>query len=96
MEISITIINALTDQVEFNSKDSLAEVSIDAAHKLYSEAYPNSHVNFFWGEEGSKSFICGIPHNMKRDEILYNAGLMTWEDYCKKWYKGALSGCNED
>lgn len=94
MEISIRITNALTGQVEINVTESIAEASIDAVHKLFTEAYPNSHVNFVC--EGSKTFIWGAPHNMMQDEIAYNEGRMTWEDYCKKWYKGALSGCNED
>ena len=86
MQINITITNAFTSQVEFNSTDSIAEASIDAAHSLFTEAYPDSFVNFVWGEEGSKSFICGMPHNMKRDEIAHSAGLMTWEEYFSKWY----------
>lgn len=86
MQINITITNAFTSQVEFNSTDSIAEASIDAAHNLFTEAYPDSFVNFVWGEEGSKSFICGMPHNMKRDEIAHSAGLMTWEEYSNKWY----------
>lgn len=88
MEISIRITNAFTKQVEFNSTDSIAEASIDAAHRLYTEAYPDSHVNFVWGEQGNKSFICGMPYNMEQDELAYKEGRMTWDEYTKKWYSG--------
>ena len=97
MQINITITNAFTKQLEMaTSTYTVAEGSIDTTHDLFSQAYPDSFVNFFWGEEGNKSFICGMPHNMKLDEIAHNEDRMTWEDYCNKWYKGALSGCNED
>lgn len=86
MEINIRITNAFTQAVEFNSTDSIAESSIDAAHKLYTEAYPNSFVNFAWGEEGNKAFICGAPHNMMQDEIAHSEGRMTWDEYFQKWY----------
>ena len=91
MEISIRITNALTGQVEMNFKDSIAEASIDYAHKLFSEAYPDSHVNFV--SEGGKTFIFGAPHNMMQDEKAVSNGDMTWKQYCDKWYNGALSGC---
>lgn len=86
MEISIRITNAFTKEVEMDFKDSLAESSIDKAHELFTEAYPNSFVNFVWGEDEAKSFICGQPHNMKQDEIAQHAGLMSWDDYSGKWY----------
>ena len=87
MQINITITNAFTNQLEMaTSTYTVAEGSIDTTHDLFSQAYPDSFVNFVWGEEGSKSFICGMPRNMKRDEIAHSAGLMTWEEYFSKWY----------
>jgi hypothetical protein len=41
-------------------------------------------------------FICGMPYNMKQDQKILDAGIMSWAEYCNKWYKGDLAGCNED
>lgn len=98
MDIKIRITNALTGQVEkdFTAKtvDSVTAEAIEYMHDGYKKGYPDSHVNFIWDD--GKSFIFGVPYNMSQDEIAYEQGRMTWKQYCEKWYKGALSGCNED
>lgn len=89
MEISITIKNVFTRLVEMDTVRTIADASmeaVDALHRQYEMAYPNSHVNFVWGEEGNKSFICGAPYNMMQDEIAHSEGRMTWDEYFSKWY----------
>lgn len=86
MQVSIRIKNVFTGLVEMDTTSTIAEASIDAAHRQYEVAYPDSHVNFTWGEEGNKAFICGAPYNMMQDEIAHSEGRMTWDQYFEKWY----------
>jgi hypothetical protein len=83
-DIRITIKNALTGTVE---KDFTATVvagaDLDYMHKGYSEAYPDSLVNFNMGERG---FIAGQPHNMAADERRLEKGTISWQGYIEKWY----------
>ena len=87
-DIRITIKNALTGTVE---KDFTATVvdgaDLDYMHKGYSEAYPDSFVNFKMDDGG---FIAGQPLNMAKDEILQAAGLMEWDAYVAKWYPAPI------
>lgn len=95
MNIKIKVINALTGKVEI---DSTIEVNGDYAiaqanHTAFSEMYPDCQVNFVIDND---NFIFAPPVNMMLDEQAYENGEITWNDYCNKWYKGSLSGCNED
>lgn len=95
MQIKIKITNALTGKVEVDNTievDSTFEV-MQANHACMADAFPDCFVNFFADDS---SFICSQPRNMIKDEIAYDEGRMTWEEYCNKWYKGVYSGCNED
>jgi hypothetical protein len=96
MNIKITVINHFTRETII---DSTVDVPndwsvVEANHKAFSEMNPDCYVNFVCEEKNS--FICSQPYNELQDEKAYDEGRMTWEEYCNKWYKGALSGCNED
>lgn len=86
MEISIKIKNAFTGQIEVDTTRLIDVSRIDMDHRLYSMAWPNSFVNFVWGDPGEKSFIAGQPYNMKLDETAHSEGRMSFEEYAGKWY----------
>ena len=83
MNIRITIKNALTNVVEQDFTDTVAEADVDSMHKFFREAYPNSFVNFKMDDGG---FIAGQPYNMAKDEYAHEQGLITWNQYLMKWY----------
>lgn len=96
MQVKIKIVNALTDRVEIDNTievDSTLEV-LEANHGFMSDTFADCFVNFSCDASGFAIF--GQPRNMVKDEIAYEEGRMTWEEYCNKWFKGSLSGCNED
>ena len=95
MNIKIKVTNALTGQVEIDSQLTVYSdyATVQANHQAFVEMFPDCHVNFFMDDN---SFICGVPHNMKQDEIAYDEGRMSWNDYVAKWYNGCPSLCNED
>ena len=96
MNIHIKITDAITGEVITDNTVTIRDYDsaiAEANHKCMSEAFPNACVNFFMD---NGDFICGMPYNQSMDEDAMDVGLMTWEEYCEKWYKGDLAGCNED
>jgi hypothetical protein len=84
MDIKITVKNVFTKQVELDFIATVVDgADVDYMHKGYSEAYPDSFVNFNMGERG---WIAGQPYNMAADERRLEQGLITWEAYSRKWY----------
>ncbi len=84
MNIKITIKNALTQVKELDFTAVVVEgADVDYMHKGYSEAYPDSFVNF---KMDDGSWIAGQPYNMAADERRVAAGQMAWEAYSQKWY----------
>mgnify|MGYP006276160969 CR=1 FL=1 len=84
MNIKITIKNALTGVKELDFTAIVVEgADVDYMHKGYSEAYPDSFVNFKMDDGG---FIAGQPYNMAADERAHEQGLLSWNDYLKRWY----------
>jgi hypothetical protein len=98
MNIKIKVTDHFTRQTIIDSVVALNEstdwATVEANQKVFSEVFPNCYVTFSCEERDS--FICSQPYNMVQDEQAYDSRRMTWEEYCNKWYKGALSGCNED
>jgi len=96
MDIKITVINHFTRKTIIDSVVTVPNdwSVVEANHKAFSEMHPDCYVNFVCEE--TRSYICSQPYNELQDERAYDEGRMTWEQYCDKWYKGALSGCNED
>jgi hypothetical protein len=95
MNIKIKVINALNGQVEIDSEINVnGDYAIaEANHNAFSEMYPDCQVNFVIDND---NFIFAPPVNMMLDEQAYENGEITWNEYCNKWYKGSLSGCNDD
>jgi hypothetical protein len=96
MNIKIRVINHFTKEIII---DSIVDVPNDwlvaeANQRVFAGAYPDCYVNFV--QLDGTNAIWGTPVNQTRDEEAMDRGEMTWEEYCNKWYKGALSGCNED
>lgn len=89
MTIKIFVFNYLTHTVEI---DSTIEVNGDmeiaeANHKAFRELYPNCQVNFVIDND---NFMMSPPLNQQKDEVTYDEGRMTWDEYMSKWYQGAL------
>lgn len=89
MTIKIFVFNYLTHTVEI---DSTIEVNGDyqiaeANHKAFRELYPNCQVNFVIDND---NFMMSPPLNQQKDEVAYDEGRMTWDEYMSKWYQGAL------
>ena len=106
MTISIKAINSITGEMVIDMDMDLSQAGhlnqdIDKVasrnHSYFERLYPDCHVNFrYTGSDGTESFIFGMPYNMKLDEQAYEDGKITWEQYVSRWYKGDMSGCNED
>lgn len=96
MRIHVKLSNALTSKlVEFTItvEDTMNFEEIAALHSEIEETSPDCHVNFAWLRDGAEasSFICGMPTNMRRDELE-----LTFEQYMAKWYaKTNFAGLNE-
>jgi len=91
MKVKVFIKDALTGQVIRNNEVTTQEYSfsqMDKFHKQFEAKYPNAHVNFVWFPKNSdsESFICGMPLNMKLDEIRVDKGEMAEAEYHNKWY----------
>lgn len=95
MNIKIKVINFLTGTVEIDSEINVnGDYEIARAnHQAFREVFSDCQVNFTIDEN---NFIFSPPLNMEQDEIAYDNGLITWKQYCDKWYKGSPVGGNED
>ncbi len=96
MNIKIKITNAFTGEVTTDNTVTIQDYDFqiaEANHEYMSQTLGDCFVNF---SMDNGDFICGMPYNMKQDQKLLDAGVITWEEYCNKWYKGDLAGCNED
>jgi hypothetical protein len=89
MTIKIFVFNYITHEIiidntiEVNGDYAIAE----ANHKAFRELFPDCQVNFVIDSE---NFLMSPPLNQQKDEVAYDEGRMTWDDYMNKWYKGAL------
>lgn len=95
MNIKIKVINQLTGRVEIDSQMEVTSPmsTVHQNHEVIRRAYPDCQVNFVIDDN---NFIFSPAYNMELDEIAYDEGRMTWDEYCNKWYNGCLSGCNQD
>ena len=95
--INIKIENALTHKVEVDSTIMVDKCDIDvisANHEAFSQVFPDSHVNFSWND--GISFMFGMPHNQKLDEVKVDKGEMSYSDYFDKWYNQTAVRNNEE
>jgi hypothetical protein len=85
MTIKIFVFDYLTHEtvidntIEVNGDYAIAE----ANHKVFRETFPNCQVNFVIDAD---NFIMSPPLNQEKDEIAYDEGRMTWNEYVGKWY----------
>lgn len=95
MNIKIKVINFLTNEVEIDAERKITSnwKTVQHNHNVFRGAYPDSQVNFYVDD---KNFIFSPPLNMEQDEIAYNEGRMTWNDYVGKWYKDCPAMLKED
>jgi hypothetical protein len=95
MNIKIKVINALTNQVEIDGQIEVTSdyETVKKNYEVFRRAYPDCQVNFFMDE---MNWMCYPAYNMIQDEIAYDEGRMTWNEYVTKWYKGCPSLCNEE
>lgn len=78
------------DEIFITGNDTNA--SAENTSKLWSEMYPDSTISVEWENYyGEKNFIKLAPLNQKIDEQLLELDKITWEQYCKKWYKNTFS-----
>lgn len=96
MKVRVFIKDALTEKVIRDNEVITPEFSdkqMSLFHKQFETKFSNAHVNFSWQAKGSisKSFICGMPENMKADESKIESGEISYEDYMAKWYKQQLA-----
>ncbi len=89
MTIKIFVFDYLTHEtiidntIEVNGDYAIAE----ANHKTFREFYPNCQVNFVIDND---NLMMSPPLNQQKDEVAYDEGRMTWDEYMTKWYNGAL------
>lgn len=98
MNIKIKVINQITGHVEIDSQIEVNSTweTLSENHKVFREVFPDCQVNFYTEDNESMSMIFAPALNMERDEQAYHDGLISWEQYCEKWFKGDLTDCNED
>ena len=102
MNVKITVRNHFTKETII---DSIAKgiqggwATVQKNQKVFANAYPDCYVNFVEVDDDGMyldGFIFGMPVNQEKDEEAYENGHMTWAEYCNKWYRGDMAGCNED
>lgn len=59
---------------------------VNEVHYALEKAYPDCFINFVWGAPDQLSFICGMRYGQALDEKRLDAGEITWEEYCAKWF----------
>lgn len=98
MNIKIKVINQITGYVEIDSQIEVNSTweTLSENHKVFREVFPDCQVNFYTEDNESMSMIFAPAVNMERDEQAYHDGLISWEQYCEKWFKGDLTDRNED
>lgn len=96
VKIKIKITDAITNEVITDSEVTIREYDYEIAkanHECMRQAFPDACVSFFMD---NGDLICSPPVNQEIDEDAMDVGMMTWAEYCNKWYKGSLTGPNED
>lgn len=81
VEINTFNASGVCEKTEFTIESTTDDKTLQKLHNTFSEDNPDSFVHFYWGEG---SFILGIKWNSKIAEELYNAGKISWEEYCNR------------
>ena len=87
MDIKIFVFNCITKETIIDSTITVQGdfETAEANHKAFSEMFPDCQVNFVIDQN---NFIFASPYNMKQDEIAYDEGRITWNEYVTKWHGG--------
>jgi len=87
MDIKIFVFNYITKETVIDSTITVQGdfETAEANHRVFREVHPDCQVNFVVDH---KNFIFAPPLNQEKDEIAYDEGLMTWNEYVSKWHGG--------
>jgi len=87
MDIKIFVFNYITKETIIDSTITVQGdfATAEANHQVFREVHPDCQVNFVID---SKNFIFAPPLNQEKDEIAYEEGRMTWNEYVSKWHGG--------
>lgn len=94
--IKILVTNAITGNVEINSTVEINSYDFDTMHRnaqTFSDTFKDCYVSFY---ASNGDFVSIPPKNQTDEELLVDLGLMSYEDFCNKWYltEGAASQKN--
>lgn len=92
--IRVRITNQLSGQPrnEQYYEISIPEESIEEMHGVTSRMWPDCQVNFkWWGRDLQDCFIYGQALNQKMDQERVDRGVMSENDFRRKWYGIELS-----
>ncbi len=90
MDIKIFVFNYITKETVIDSTIIVQGdfATAEANHQVFREVHPDCQVNFVID---SKNFIFAPPLNQEKDEIAYEEGRMTWNEYVTKWHGGGAA-----
>lgn len=83
--IHIQVASALTSETIIDSQVQVADFdfeTMDANARAFAETWPDCMVTM---SADNGSFISLPALNEQKDGLLYNAGLISWEEYRAKW-----------
>jgi hypothetical protein len=95
MDIKIFVFNHLTHETVIDSTITVNGdfATVEANHQVFREIHPDCQVNFVIDKD---NFIFAPPLNQEKDEIAYDEGLMTWNEYVSKWHGGGALESDSD
>jgi len=95
MTIKIFVFNYITKETIIDSTITVQGdfATAEANHQVFREVHPDCQVNFVID---SKNFIFAPPLNQDKDEIAYEEGRMTWNEYVTKWHGGGALESDDD
>ena len=85
MDIKIFVFNYVTKETVIDSTITVQGdfATAEANHRVFREVHPNCQVNFVVDHN---NFIFAPPLNQEKDEIAYDEGRMTCNEYVSKWH----------
>jgi hypothetical protein len=95
MDIKIFVFNYITKETVIDSTITVQGdfATAEANHRVFREVHPDCQVNFVVDHD---NFIFAPPLNQEKDEIAYDEGRMTWNEYVSKWHGGGSALESDD
>jgi hypothetical protein len=95
MDIKIFVFNYITKETVIDSTITVQGdfATAEANHQVFREVHPDCQVNFVIDQD---NFIFAPPLNQEKDEIAYEEGRMTWNEYVTKWHGGSALESDSD